>query len=292
MVTGTRPRTRRAGTVAVGVAAALALVGCASVTPERGPEATRETSQRAPDATEAYLPGLDADVHLPAGSPRSAAVVVMVPGGGWTSADRSGLSGLAADLAAAGSVVVNATYRVAPAARFPLPVADVVCAADFGAARAARAGVSPTRVVLLGHSAGAQLAALAALAPSRFRDRCPWPARDVDGLVGLAGPYDPEAMSDVVEPLFGATREESPGPWREGTPSTWAGSRTPPPPVLLVHGEDDDVVPVGQSRDFAAVLSSAGHAVDVHVVPGADHHTIYQPEVVSAIVQRWLDTLG
>ncbi|KGN41203.1 hypothetical protein N801_08965 [Knoellia aerolata DSM 18566] len=274
--------------------ATLALLGCGS-DPDPDPGTTggpSTVSARAPDSTEAYLPGLEADLYLPAGNPGSAPVVVLVPGGGWTSADRAGLGPLAASLAAAGNVAVNATYRVAPAARFPQPVSDVVCAADYGAARAARAGIAPTRVVLLGHSAGAHLAALGTLAPAHFRAECPWPARNVDGLVGLAGAYDLTGLADVVQPLFGATPRQQPERWREGTPSSWVGQRTPSPPVLLAHGELDDVVAVPQSRDFGAALTGAGHDVELEILPDADHDTIYRPEVVADLIARWLAGLG
>ena len=272
--------------------ATLTLAGCGPSTGQGVADQATASSLRPPDSTEAYLPGLEADVYLPAGGPRSATVVVMVPGGGWTRADRAGLGSLAASLADAGVVAVNATYRVAPTSRFPQPVSDVVCAADFGAARAARAGIAPTHVVLLGHSAGAHLAALASLAPDHFRDGCPWPARDVDGLVGLAGPYDLALLPELAEPLFGATVRQQPEQWRDGTPTSWVAERSPAPSVLLVHGELDDVVPASQSRNFAAALTGAGHVVQLDLLPAGDHGSVYRPEVVAPVLTRWLDALG
>jgi acetyl esterase/lipase len=282
--------------VGLALAATLALVasvavsGCGAV-PVGDVDGPTTVSARAPDSTEEYLPGLEADLYLPAGNPATSPVVVMVPGGGWTSADRAGLRPLATSLADAGAVVVNATYRVAPAATFPEPVADVVCAADFGAARSVRAGITPTRVVLLGHSAGAHLGALASLAPARFRAGCPWPPRDVDGFVGLAGPYGPELLATVAEPLFGTDPGADPERWREGTPGTWVGERGSKPAVLLVHGERDDVVPASQSRSLADALTHAGHPVELDLVSDADHQTIYAPGVAAARVTSWLASL-
>jgi acetyl esterase/lipase len=289
-------RVRRHRLAVTPVVAALGLVlgvaGCA--TPTAGPAASLSTTvpERPPDSTSEYLPGLAADLYLPADGRHSAPVLVMVPGGGWTSADRSGLAALATALADSGVAVVNATYRTAPATTFPGPVGDIVCAADYGAATAARAGVTPSRLVLLGHSAGAHLAMLAALAPAHFRSGCPWPARDIDGVVGLAGPYDLRPIADAVQPLFGATPAQRPELWREGTPSTWASTRSPSPAVLLVHGEQDEVLPASQSKDFAAVLEGAGHRVELDLVPGATHGTIYRPEVVAGTISRWLAALG
>jgi len=276
--------------VGVALAATLALSACSAT---EGQDSVSSTAApgRAPDSTEDYLPGLAADLYLPVGKPASAPVVVMVPGGGWTSADRTGFGPLAASLSAAGAVVVNATYRVAPTARFPQPVADVVCAADFGAARSVRSGITPTHVVLLGHSAGAHLAALAALAPSHFRAGCPWPANDVDGFVGLAGPYSPEMLAEVAQPLFGTGPDEEPDRWHEGSPGSWAGERGPAPAALLVHGERDEVVPPSESRSLADELTDTGHVAELDIVTGADHQTIYRPEVVSSRVVRWLASL-
>lgn len=157
-------------------------------------------------ATEDYLPGVAIDVFLPRRRTVDAPVVVLVPGGAWRSADRTGLRPLADALAGRGIVAFTATYRIGrDDARFPVPVSDIVCAVDFAVARASRAGLDPGPVALLGHSSGAQLAALAALEPARFRDACPYPPANIDGFIGLAGAYDLISFADDAESLFGAT---------------------------------------------------------------------------------------
>jgi acetyl esterase/lipase len=240
--------------------------------------------------TQDYLPGRAADVFLPEGATR-APVVVLIPGGGWASADPSGLRPLADELAAHGMVAITATYRAADVgARFPQPVADVVCAADFAAARSRAAGIEPGPVVLLGHSAGAHLAALAALAPDRFRTGCPYPPADADGLVGLAGPYDVLAVPALAEPLFGVPLAGHRTLWRGGDPLTLVGNR-PRLPVLLAHGAEDDLVPPSLTTAFADRLRGAGHRVRVEMVPGADHGSIYRPAVIAPLLTGWLGSL-
>jgi acetyl esterase/lipase len=252
----------------------------------------RTSTPRPPHLTETvdYLPHLAADVFLPDPVPAAAPVVVLVPGGAWRSADRSGLGPLADSLAARGMVVVNATYRAADAGvRFPVPVQDIVCAVDFAADRARQAGVTARSLVLVGHSSGAHLAALAALAPRHFRGNCPHPPADATGFVGLAGPYElTTQMQDFAEPLFGRSPGEDPAAWRSADPLTWVAGRELP--VLLVHGEDDDTVGSGYSISFAHALRAAGDRVQLTIVPGADHASIYSPGVVSGILAHWIDT--
>ncbi len=176
------------------VTAVLLAAGCSS-TPDAIGAAGTSLTVRAPDSTSEYLPGLEADVYLPAQQEQSPSspvpIVLLVPGGGWLTADRTGLAPLAADLADAGFVAVNSTYRAGSAgAVFPEPVQDVACATGFAVQEARAAGLEPGPLVALGHSAGGHLAALAALEASAPAGPCPYPLPGVTGLIGLAGVYD------------------------------------------------------------------------------------------------------
>jgi len=251
----------------------------------------RDHHSSRPASTENYLPGVAADVYLPSSPAGRAPVVVLIPGGGWRTADRRGLGPLAETLAAHGMVAVNATYRAADSgARFPVPVNDVVCAVDFAADRARRAGIAPGPVIVLGHSSGAHLAALAALAGAHFRTDCPYPAVRVDGLVGLSGPYNILLVQGVAYPLFGTSAADAPAAWREGNPMTWLTSRRDLP-VLLAHGAADDLVSPTFTRTFAEGLEAAGHPVELKLVSGAGHQDIYQPAVIADPVIAWITAL-
>jgi acetyl esterase/lipase len=253
------------------------------------PATTQQGSETPGPVTEEYLEGVAADLY-PANAIERAPVAVLIPGGGWIESDRSGLGPLAADLATMGIVVVNATYRPArEGGRYPQMVQDVVCAARFAATLSRESGVEPSGVVIVGHSAGAQLAALAALAGDDFESQCPHPRTQIDGLVGLAGPYDISRIAGAAEPLFGATPQENPTAWRDGNPMTHVGQRRDLP-VLLLHGDADSLVPVSFTDGFAAALEQAGHDVAVHIIPGADHFSIFAPEVVADLIGEWILT--
>jgi acetyl esterase/lipase len=296
---------RRDTAVAVLTLALVALSTSACGTPDKAPDkasvkvsasdqASTVTARPSavpawPSKTTEYLPGRAADVYLPR-SPRSAgAVVLLVPGGGWQTADRIGLGPLAARLARAGIAAVNITYRAsADGVVFPAPVEDIACAAAFAAQRAATAAGHPVKLVVLGHSAGAQLGAVAALSKDRFRGDCPYPSVTADGLVGISGPYDIRAVADVAVSLFGVPPNEDVAAWRDGDPVSWVAGAPPGLRVLLLHGDSDTTVSPYQSEAFAAALRRGGLHVELRMVKDADHLSVFQPSVVGATVIAWI----
>ncbi len=261
---------------------ACAVAGC-------GADTSGSAGSPAPtDVGEDVLTGVRAVVTMPADDP-SGVAVALVPGGGWVSADPSGLAPLAEDLAASGAVVVRLTYRTASdSVYFPEPLQDVGCGVSYAATQASAMpeGDSPT-VVVVGHSAGAQLAAVAALDPQAATSPdCPYPPASPDLLVGLAGPYDVVAAADQAGNLFGP---DTPNPedWEAGNPLALAGNR-PDLPVLLIHGTADTLVPISFSKQFAQALQQAGHPVEMRALDGVDHDTVYTAENASPVITDWL----
>jgi acetyl esterase/lipase len=270
--------------LAAAAAGALLLVGACSAgggSPEPEPNG-------ADTASHDYLPGLAAFPHVPAGV-TSAPVVVLVPGGGWRSADPTGLEPLAQSLAEGGVFAMPVVIRAADdGVVHPTPVEDVLCALADGAATAKAAGLEPERLVLLGHSSGAHLSALAALTPDDHDPRCEDPVVTPDAVVGLAGPYDIREFEDAAAALFGDGTD--PAQWDAANPLLRAGLR-PEVPFLLLHGDADDVVPPVFSTEFGTALRAGGHDTTVSVLPGEDHASIYSAQVASEPVLGWLDSL-
>jgi pimeloyl-ACP methyl ester carboxylesterase len=145
--------------------------------------------------------------------------------------------------------------------------------------------IDTTRVVLMGHSAGGQLALWAA---SRKQNestgiyRSSRPPLAVAGVVSLAGITDLAEYGAVttgcngsVTPLMGGTAAAVPDRYRAVSPM----ERVPiGVPVQLVHGEADPIVPLAQSRKFLAHNRSAGGVAELSIVPGAGHFDLVAPQ--------------
>ncbi|GAA1951382.1 alpha/beta hydrolase [Nocardioides panacihumi] len=279
---------RRDVPIAVGILALLAVVlsSCGSKTPSsvESPVASQ------PHARIEFAPGLTEDLYLPEGVSR-APLVVLVPGGGWQTADPSGLAPLAASLADAGIAAAPTHIRAAEdGVVYPVPVEDVLCAVSAAVQGARERGVTPDRVAVLGHSSGAHLAALAVLAAADYAPRCRCPVVTPDALIGLSGPYDISRIPEVAQPLLGDAPDADPEVWASANPLERAHLR-PQVPVLLLHGEADLTVPSDFTTQFARVLEDAGHPTTVRLLPDADHQTVYSAAVASGPVAAWLSAL-
>ncbi|MDQ7810962.1 alpha/beta hydrolase [Amycolatopsis sp. A133] len=205
------------------------------------------------------------------------ATIVYLHGGGWRRGSRQvflpGFEKLPAELAAAGFRVAAADYRLSGEAVFPAPLEDVRAAIEF---------VRDDRPLFVwGESAGAHLGLLAALGGSAVDGAVAWfPPTD---LLGLRGDLSREAS------LLGAEPGSVPDLAREASPLTHAHAGAPP--VLLMHGEDDDLVPAAQSVRLAEALRAAGAPVELHLVPGARHRwTGADPAAVVATSVKFLRT--
>jgi acetyl esterase/lipase len=204
--------------------------------------------------------GAEPDQYLAARIPPSPrGLVVLVHGGFWRHQwTFDTIEGPAVDLAEAGLATVAAEYRRA-GRHHPGPAAmvDDVCRAIRAASEAA--GVSLDRTVVVGHSAGAQLAAVAA---SRT---------GAAGVVSLAGVLDLPAAARLAD---GAVAAYLSG---EAAESVSPASLVPlGVPVTVVDAVDDDEVPAEQAERFAAAATAAGDDVRTLTVPG-DHYSFLDP---------------
>jgi acetyl esterase/lipase len=236
--------------------------------------------------SEIYPPATTHDGAVP--------VVLVVPGGGWWTADRTGMTALAQELAAAGFFTVNASYRAGvDGAHFPVPLQDVLCAAGYAVARATAAGLSPGPVVLVGHSAGGHLVALAGTSGSTLARPCTDPVPTVAGVVGLAGVYDTTAFAGPMTDFFGVMQAKDPVLWASGDPLAYVESGAAPRGlrVLLIHGDADTVVPLAQAQAFTKALTDARMDVTLDVVPAATHMDVISPTIAASPITAWIRRL-
>jgi acetyl esterase/lipase len=242
-----------------------------------------------------YRP-LELDLYLPpADGPLP--VVVYVHGGGWQRGTRRDPPPLiAADfydqIAAQGFAVGAIDYRLSGEARFPAPLEDVHAAVGWVRDDAAAYGLDAGRVFRWGDSAGGHLALLAALTGTGVRAAVAWfPVTDLMGMpsdLADAGGVPDRGPDSREARLLGAPASSVPGLAREASPVTHA--RADAPPILLVHGTVDDLVPAAQSVRLAEALRRAGATVELELVPGATHFWKGASDV-AAIMRRSIEFL-
>lgn len=244
------------------------------------PTTTTEPPSRFLASTEVYRDDLEVAVHAP---PKMGSwpTVLLLHGGGWVAGERAMMTPLAEGLAERGVVAFNASYRtVSLGGRFPDMVDDVACALSYAAAAAGRF-TTAAGVWVVGYSAGAHLGALVTVAPDRFGSECP--SVSPVGFVGLAGPYNIDRIELALLPFFGVPRNEDPELWARGNPLFYVET-APYVPYRLVYGDSDRLVPPVFSEEFARALTGAGRDARTVMVPGADHSTIADPEVVADLI--------
>ncbi len=208
----------------------------------------------------------DVDIYRPArpGAP----VVVFLYGGGWRAGNREMYRFAGAALANRGFVVVIPDYRVYPEASFPGFVEDAAKAVAWTKAHAGEYGGDPGRLFLMGHSAGAHIAAMLTLDKSFLGRVGLDPDRAIAGMIGLSGPYDFLPLNDrALEPIFAPA-----GDLALTQPITFA--RPGAPPMLLLTGESDTVVYPRNSLNLTARLKALGGRVEVRQYSGVGHMTI------------------
>ncbi|MDJ0934262.1 MAG: alpha/beta hydrolase [Kiloniellales bacterium] len=199
----------------------------------------------------AYGPGARQrlDVYRPPAGEVSKGTVVFFYGGSWKRGARQSYRFVGEAFAGRGYTVVIPDYRLYPEVRFPGFVEDGALAVAWVRRNIDKGGSKP--LVLMGHSAGAQIAALLALDPSYLAARGV-PEGRVDGWVGLAGPYafDPLRYR-TIRPIF-----EGEAPVERARAINFA--RGDAPPSLLIHGLDDTTVRPRNSEELASRLTDRG----------------------------------
>ena len=203
------------------------------------------------------------DVYLPRRPRATSPVMVFLYGGRWKYGAKRDWVLLANTLARRGWVVVVPEYRRWPQVLFPAWVEDGARAVRWTLDNVAGLGGDTSRVVVVGHSAGAHTVALLALDEHFLRD-AGVDGRRVHGYVSLAGPVDTAWTARDVQRLMGP---------REGWPATYPATHVggDEQPLLLLHGTGDDVVTAGSSVRLAERIRARGGCARADLYRGVNH---------------------
>lgn len=253
---------RRTAVTLVGAFAATAcdqLAFFAANAPARFGAHTRHTDLSYGDAPEQRL-----DVYVPKrASLRPRPLVVFWHGGRWRFGDKAEYRFAGAALSEIGCVAVLPNYRHFPHVRMQGFLDDAARAARWACDHTGAYGADPARVFLMGHSAGAHLAAMLALDPRYFAAHGAAPP--LAGLIGLSGPYDfLPLLEEDVKDMFGP-----PERYPESQPINFVHAGAPP--ALLIHGIRDDTVWPKNSRNLATALAARGVPVRLELYPHLGH---------------------
>jgi acetyl esterase/lipase len=240
---------------------------------------------------------------------RGFTTVVFVHGGNWVEGDKS-LHVAGADLYANigrflashgyGAAVVN--YRLMPEVAWEAQPADVASAVKWIRGHIASYGGDPDGIVLMGHSAGAQLAALVAVSPRWLRE-AGVPARAIRGVIAVSGAGFDIADEETYR-LFGGTQASVAKRFRIPVSPGWAPDASPvnhldkgDPPFLLMYPTGDKRGVLRQSALMQAALAKAGVWTWVAPIPGLNHTGVIivmsRPDrAPGLVVLRYLDQLS
>lgn len=239
------------------------------------------------------------DLWVPKGRPGKAPLLIFVHGGGWKRGSKDDAASKSAPVhfPAQGYAYASINYRLVPDATVEQQAADVASALAALLARADALGIDRSKVVLMGHSAGAHLVTLVGT-DERYLRGAGLSFADVDGVIPNDGAaYDVPAqmrdggkfMQDTYVQAFGT----DPVRQRALSPTLQAAAPNAPR-FLLLHVQRDDGV--RQAEGLAAALRKAGTAVEVAGFPGKGlqghaeiNRRLGEPDYpATAVVDRWL----
>ncbi len=239
---------------------------------------------------------LDAYASTPAGTETRPAVL-LIHGGGWISFDKTTMRGMAEFLARNGFVCFAVDYRLfnTKENRWPAQLDDVQRAVRWVRANAAKYAVNPQQIGAFGHSAGAQLAALLGMEETRDNSDPAFAtfSSKVQAVVDVSGPTDFTTKTDMEEltfltEFFGTTYANNPDIWRLASP-VFHVSKTNAP-FLIVHGTQDESVPMAQAQELLDKLKAAG--VPASLIKVNDVHTFRTPEARKQLALQTLAFLN
>ena len=198
-----------------------------------------------------------------------------------------------------GYTVFTVNHRAIPRFQYPAPVEDVQRAVRFVRFHAARFGIDPDRIGAIGGSSGGHLVSMLGMLPgegdAQAESEIDRVSARVQCVVARATPSDfvaTAATSGASALLLGIRLRPGADPSsvemriaREASPITHVTADDPP--LLLIHGDQDDIVPYALSERFRERLAEAGVKTDLIKVSGARHGPGFPGAEQTPQVGRW-----
>ena len=252
-----------------------------------------------------YAPGLKLDIYRATRpSQGSAPVLLHVHGGSWRGGNRRQQARpLIHRMAASGWICVSIDYPLSPDATYPEHLVGVKRAIAWIKQEIGEYGGDAASIVITGGSAGAHLAAMAALTPNEpeFQPGFGGVDTSLAGAVTLYGIYDffnrnhtRDEWPLIPEIVMKATKSAEPGAYRMASPLDHVSPHAPP--WLIIHGDQDGAVPPHEARQFYAALESASDSPVAYAeLPGATHtfdivHSV-RSELCAAAIAAFADNV-
>jgi acetyl esterase/lipase len=211
------------------------------------------------------------DLYLPKKSDTKPPLLVWIHGGGWTKGSKSGINPIFIRLTAEGYATASIDYRLDGLTSHPKQIHDCKGAIRWLRANSGKYGYDVTRIGVGGGSAGGHLALLVGLSGG---------VKELEGEVG--GNTDRSSRVDAVVDVFGpgalglfAERSErfrhnkTPELLKSASPVTYLTDDDPP--LLIFHGDKDQLVPLSQSEHVHKRCQEMGLESSLHVIEGAGH---------------------
>lgn len=243
------------------------------------------------------------DVYARRGQPSPVPTVVVIHGGGWVGGTKEGEMLNLLPYLQMGFAVVNVEYRLARVALAPAAVEDCRLALRWVVRNAKTYGFDTERIVITGGSAGGHLALMTGMLDTTAGFDYPkeWdqanPPMKVAAIVNWFG------ITDVKEILS--------GPDKQNYAASWIGSQPDPeklaervspltyvrkglPPILTIHGDNDQLVPYSHAVRLNQALDKAGVQHKLITIPGGRHggFTPDQMRMIYGSIRDFLTQVG
>jgi acetyl esterase/lipase len=243
-------------------------------------------------------PAESLNIYSPPGPapPGGRPVIIAIHGGGWRRLDKAGYGDrIASAFVPAGYVVVAPNYALSAPGRptWPENLDDVRSVVSWVRADAGGLGIDPNRVVAMGESAGGNLAELLGTDPGPSGTGSA--STQVNAVLAFSAPADLTTLytqsywaGRAAAQFLGGSPQQVPAEYAAASPIDHVAPGDPP--MLLVHGLEDPLVPVAQSRAMAAALDAAGVTNQLILVNGG--HDLDFPVNYANLTRRLLEFLN